>query len=105
MRVRESAVEKRLVVEVGKAGGWALKLSPQFMPGIPDRLVLFQQRCWFIEVKTKGGRVSKAQAFIHRKLARVGFPVTIVWSKEDAVEWVHQNLTRTQENETNIPPP
>jgi len=42
--MRETKIEKTLILEVSKVGGWAIKLSAAYIIGIPDRLVLYKGR-------------------------------------------------------------
>jgi len=91
---RESNIEARLRTSVHEAGGWAIKLLG--FPGLPDRLVLMPMgRVWFVEVKTAGGRLSKAQIFVHAKLEKLGFPVTVLWSYAEIDTFMEQITCRT----------
>ena len=53
--MRESTVEHRLVTEVKKRGGIALKFVSPGIDGVPDRLVLLPDgKFAFVEVKAPG---------------------------------------------------
>lgn len=79
----ESSIEKRLVTEVERVGGWCLKLPAIHNAGLPDRLCLFPGgRILFVELKTTGKRPRKIQLFIHNKLRGLGFRVEVVDTPE-----------------------
>lgn len=81
--MRESSIEKRLVTEVERVGGWCLKLPAIHNAGLPDRLCLFPGgRILFVELKTTGKRPRKIQLFIHNKLRGLGFRVEVVDTPE-----------------------
>lgn len=74
----EKAIEKKLVVQVDKAGGWALKLPCVYVAGLPDRMVLLPNGIiFFVEVKTTGKQPTPVQKLIHRRLRRLGFAVYV----------------------------
>ena len=53
--MKESTVEHRLVIEVKKRGGIALKFVSPGIDGVPDRLVLLPHgKSAFVEVKAPG---------------------------------------------------
>ncbi len=61
------------------------------LPGWPDLQVITFVGSLFFEVKTKTGRVSTAQAFMHKSLREMGCRVAVVRSIDDVraalVEW------------------
>lgn len=87
--MNESRVEQRLVHEVQARKGWALKFIPS-VSGMPDRLILLPGgRMFFVELKRpKGGRVAAHQTVVHGKLAKLGFPVAILSSIDEVLEWL-----------------
>jgi len=87
----EKLIEKTLVAEVKKLGGWALKLLCQFVTGLPDRMVLLPDGViFFVEVKTTGKKPTPVQKLVHEKLRRLGFTVHII----DSLEQLHQTLNK-----------
>jgi len=79
----EKVLEKYLVAEVKKLGGWAIKLLSGLVKGLPDRLILLPGGVVaFVEVKTTGKKASKIQRIIHARLLMLGFRVEVVDSKE-----------------------
>lgn len=79
----ESSIEKRLVTEVERVGGWCLKLPAIHNAGLPDRLCLFPGgEVVFVELKAPGKRPRKIQLFVHNKLRGLGFRVEVVDTPE-----------------------
>ncbi|MGI6227175.1 MAG: VRR-NUC domain-containing protein [Peptococcales bacterium] len=79
----EKYIEKRLVMEVKKLGGLALKLSPIGFDGMPDRLILLpNSRIAFIEVKAEGENPRPLQLKRHRTLRKLGFKVYVLDNKD-----------------------
>jgi hypothetical protein len=80
--VLEKTVEATFTDAVRVRGGACLKLSVLGRRGYPDRLVLYRGRAWFVELKRPGEEPRPDQERAHRKLARWGFPVTVVDRRE-----------------------
>lgn len=79
----ESSIEKRLVTEVERVGGWCLKLPAIHNAGLPDRICLFPGgRILFVELKAPGKKPRKIQLFMHRKIRALGFRVEVVDTPE-----------------------
>ena len=79
----EKVLEKYLVSEVKKLGGWAVKLLSGLVTGLPDRLILLPGGVVaFVEVKTTGEDPSPIQRVRHKKLRKLGFRVETLDSKE-----------------------
>ena len=79
----ENSIEKRLVTEVERVGGWCLKLPAIHNAGLPDRLCLFPGgEVVFVELKAPGKKPRKIQLFIHNKLRGLGFRVEVVDTPE-----------------------
>jgi hypothetical protein len=86
----EKATEKLLNEEVKKLGGWAIKLSAAFISGLPDRLVLLPGgHLYFVEMKSERKKPSAIQKIIHKKLTGLGFPVSIIDTKEKVLTFIN----------------
>ena len=80
----EKLIEKTLVAEVHKLGGWALKLLCTYVTGLPDRMVLLPGGLiFFVEVKSTGKKPKAVQKLVHEKLRRLGFTVYVIDSLAD----------------------
>lgn len=81
--MRESAVERRLVQGVKKAGGLALKFVSPGHAGVPDRLVLLPKgRVIFVELKTTTGSLSPLQIDTHNRLRALGCDVRTLYGSD-----------------------
>ena len=79
----EKVLEKYLVCEVKKLGGWAVKLLSGLVTGLPDRLILLPGGVVaFVEVKTTGKKASAHQLWVHGRLKALGFRVEVLDSIE-----------------------
>lgn len=89
--MRESYLEKIFESELKKAGGWALKLYPTIVSGIPDRLALLPGgRAVFVELKAPGKKPRKLQILIHNKLKDLGFEVEVLDTKERVYDFINR---------------
>lgn len=80
--MREREVELHLRRSVLKMGGLCMKWTGSM--GVPDRiLILPEGRIIFVEVKTKGGKLSAIQDVVHATLRDHGCDVRVVWTKEE----------------------
>lgn len=90
-KVSEKVLERRLVKKVKDAGGWAIKLLPFEVAGLPDRMVLMPLgRVYFVEMKRFNEKPSKIQNVIHRKFEALGFPVEIIDRDEKIMEFINR---------------
>ncbi len=72
----ESMVERKLVTEVKKRGGLAVKFVSPGLDGVPDRLVLFPGgRLAFVELKAPGKKMRPLQVKRAKMLSALGFKV------------------------------
>lgn len=88
----EAAVEQYLVKRVRAAGGVAYKFGSLSHRGVADRIVCLPGQTWFIELKTKGGRLSELQKVFADDMRRLGQNYTVLWSKEEVDEWLLDNI-------------
>lgn len=79
MQGREGKIEKYLDSEVKKIGGFTRKWTCPGHIGVPDRIVFYRGKIYFIEVKTKNGTLTERQ---HRELTLLndaGFNAGVVF--------------------------
>ena len=67
----EKELEARCAKVARKNGAMLLKLSPQYLPGLPDRLLVAPGGLVLIEFKRAGGKLSRIQAMLHRKITAI----------------------------------
>jgi len=81
--LRESLIERKLVTEVKKRGGLAVKFVSPGLDGVPDRLVLFPGgKLAFVELKAPRRTMRPLQEKRARQLTELGFQVYCVDNKE-----------------------
>jgi hypothetical protein len=88
---RESELEEHLRTKVEAIGGVCLKWISPGTSGVPDRIVLVNGQCRFVEMKrpTKNGRMSRKRASqinIARKFAKLRITIHYLWTEEH-IDW------------------
>ena len=77
--MNEKLIEKKLVAEIKKKGGIALKFSSFFMTGFPDRIVLLPGgNIYFVELKTTGAKPKPIQEERIKELRKLGFKALVI---------------------------
>jgi hypothetical protein len=78
-QVTEKYIEQKLVKEVKKRGGMALKFVSPGLDGVPDRIVLLPMgRIAFVELKAPGKKMRPLQVRRKTQLEALGFLVYCV---------------------------
>ena len=85
--MKESEIEKYLVWTVDRAGGRTYKFTSPGRKGVADRIVCLDGQTWFIELKTKGGRLSELQKIFAADMKRLNQKYACLWTKEGIDEW------------------
>lgn len=85
--MKEIAIERRLVTEAVKRGGFAPKFVSPGLDGVPDRLLLFPGgKLAFVEVKAPGKKPQPLQRRRIEQLTALGFRVYVLDRKEQIGE-------------------
>ena len=86
--MRESEVENYFVWIVEMMGGQTYKFKSPSHRGVADRIACLPNgQTWFVELKTKGGRLSELQKLYARDMRNLGQNYACLWSKEQIDEW------------------
>jgi hypothetical protein len=56
--------------------------------GVPDRIVILNEKIMFVELKTPTGKLSPRQVLVFDELGEAGFPVHILRSYDDIEEFI-----------------
>ena len=81
--MKESSIERRLVIEVKKRGGLAAKFVSPGLDGVPDRIALLPGgKMAFVELKAPGKMLRPLQALRKEQLEGLGFRVYVVDGSE-----------------------
>lgn len=91
--MREAKIELELKEKTEQLGGICLKCSSPGMNGIPDRIVLYRGRIWFVEVKAPGKRPRKLQEYIHKQIKAQGFDVRTLDSLKGVADFIYEIQT------------
>ena len=77
-------IEQKLVAEVRRRGGMALKFVSPSYSGMPDRLILLPDgKVAFVEVKAPGKKPRSLQVKRHATLRKLGFQVFVLDAASD----------------------
>lgn len=84
----EKKVESYLKKEVAKLGGLSMKWVCPSYRGVPDQIVMYHGRLWFIELKTTTGKLTPLQEKCHQMLRDQGFEVFTLHGADDVDEFI-----------------
>lgn len=94
--MRESEIERYFVWAVERLGGRTFKFVSPNQRGVSDRIACLPDGAtWFVELKTKGGRLSDLQRIFAGEMKRLNQNYACLWTKEQVDQWV-LNLDRTK---------
>ncbi|TLG71389.1 VRR-NUC domain-containing protein [Culicoidibacter larvae] len=68
----ESQIEKYLMKQVRNIGGLCYKWVSPGNNGVPDRIVLYKGKVWFVEVKRPTGKTRKLQDYVINQINQQG---------------------------------
>jgi hypothetical protein len=88
--MKESTVEQYLCKEVKRIGGMCLKMTG--VRGIPDRLVIFEGECVFVELKSPNGKLGKHQGRFIQKLTDQSIAVCVMWNKDHVDQFIRETV-------------
>jgi hypothetical protein len=87
--MREKIIENHFVWAVERAGGTAYKFTSPGRKGVADRIACLPDgSTWFVELKTKGGRLSVLQKMFMSDMALLKQNYACLWTKEQIDEWI-----------------
>lgn len=90
----EKVLEKLLVDEVKKVGGFCFKLLANYVAGLPDRICLLPGGIiFFAEIKTTNKKPTKIQSVIHKKIRNLGFEVFVIDSSKQINAILNEKTT------------
>jgi hypothetical protein len=75
----EKDIERKLVMEVKRVGGLALKFTSPGMVGVPDRIILMPNgKIAFAELKAPGKKPRAIQVKRIKQIRQLGFKVYVI---------------------------
>ena len=86
--MKESEIENHFVWAVESMGGKAYKFSSPGYRGVSDRIACLPDgSVWFVELKTRGGRLSALQEVFAAEMEDLGQNYRCFWNKEQINHW------------------
>lgn len=86
--MRESEVEKHFKWVVARLGGKTYKFTSPGRKGVSDQIAILRDgSTWFVELKTKGGRLSPLQELFAAEVKAHNQKYACLWTKEQVDEW------------------
>lgn len=85
----EKEIEKYFVWAVERAGGRTYKFKSPTQRGVSDRIACLPDgSTWFVELKTKGGRLSELQKRFADDVIALRQNYVCLWTKEQIDGWI-----------------
>lgn len=88
MGVRENRVETYLDDEIKKIGGITRKFISPGRDGVPDRIIIYKGKVFFVEIKTTDGVESGTQRRERIRLTEAGASVHVVYGNDGVDLWI-----------------
>jgi hypothetical protein len=103
--MRESEIERYFVWTVQSLGGVTYKFRSPTQRGVADRIACMPNgETWFVELKTKGGRLAPLQKLFAADMMRLGQFYVCLWSTEGVDEWAsHYDPTKKKPQTSYLP--
>lgn len=86
--MKESKIERELKDRIEDAGGACLKWASPGNRGVPDRIVIFQGKVHFVELKRPGQKLRPLQEFQRREFQKLGVEVDVIDSMRGVGDFV-----------------
>jgi len=87
--MKEKIVENHFVWAVERIGGKTWKFTSPGRKGVADRIACLPDgSTWFVELKTKGGRLSALQKMFMSDMALLNQNYACLWTIEQVDEWI-----------------
>jgi len=93
--MKEKIVENHFVWAVERAGGKTWKFTSPGRKGVADRIACLPDgSTWFVELKTKGGRLSVLQKMFMSDMTLLNQKYACLWTIEQVDEWLKPITTK-----------
>lgn len=87
--MKESEVERHFDWAVQRIGGKTWKFTSPGVKGVADRIACLPDgQTWFVELKTKGGRLSPLQKLFAFDMTLLRQRYACLWTKEQIDDWI-----------------
>lgn len=86
--MKESEVEQYFVWAVLSLDGITYKFKSPNQRGVADRIACLPNGdTWFVELKTKSGKLSELQKLYAKNMEKLNQKYTVLWNKDQIDEW------------------
>ena len=86
--MKEAEIEKHFKWAVESIGGKTYKFTSPSNRGVSDRIACMPDgSTWFVELKTRGGRLSPLQKIFAEDVERLKQNYRCFWNKEQIDQW------------------
>ena len=93
--MKEKIVENHFVWAVERIGGKTYKFTSPGRKGVADRIACLPNgSTWFVELKTKGGRLSVLQKMFMSDMTLLNQKYACLWTIEQVDEWLKRTTTK-----------
>lgn len=86
----EKQIEQKLKEQIEALGGKAFKFISPGNSGVPDRIILLNGQCYFVELKRPGGKLRPLQESVHQQFEQLGFHVYVISSLKEVEEFIQK---------------
>jgi hypothetical protein len=87
--MKEKIVENHFIWAVERIGGKTWKFTSPGRKGVSDQIACLPDgSTWFVELKTKGGRLSALQKMFMSDMTMLHQRYACLWTKEQVDEWI-----------------
>jgi hypothetical protein len=87
--MKEKIVENHFIWAVERIGGKTYKFTSPGRKGVADRIACLPNgSTWFVELKTKGGRLSALQKMFMSDMTLLNQRYMCLWTIEQVDEWI-----------------
>jgi len=87
--MKEKIVENHFVWAVERIGGKTWKFTSPGRKGVADRIACLPDgSTWFVELKTKGGRLSALQKMFMSDMTLLNQRYMCLWTIDQVDEWI-----------------
>jgi hypothetical protein len=90
--MKESTIENKVCKYAEEKGFTQFKLSAIWNAGVPDRLFLYNGTAFFVEFKTKIGKLSKLQQYTINSILNNNISVYIINSVKEGIQLINTYL-------------
>jgi hypothetical protein len=93
--MKEKIVENHFIWAVERIGGKTYKFTSPGRKGVADRIACLPDgSTWFVELKTKGGRLSVLQKMFADDMVSLKQNYACLWTIEQVDEWLKRTTTK-----------